>query len=120
MGYDFSVHPHVRTDAGVGEGSRKSAFWGEEYVIAEMKFCISSTPLVSAVKHMAARTFKGKIKITEKESFFSLNFNVYINLDNRDRARAIDKQQRRQISLEGKHENEIAAVRKFEMLAATR
>ena len=31
---------------------------------------------------MAARTFR------EKKSFFPLNFNVYINLDNRERARA--------------------------------
>ena len=27
----------------------------------------------------------------KNESFFSLNFNVYINLDNRERARAINK-----------------------------
>ena len=37
---------------------------------------------------MAARTFREKTKTTKKESFFSLNFNVYINLDNRERARA--------------------------------
>ena len=28
---------------------------GEEYVIAELKFCILSTPLVSAVNHMTTR-----------------------------------------------------------------
>ena len=27
----------------------------------------------------------------KKESFFSLNFNVYVNLDNRERARARNK-----------------------------
>ena len=41
-------------------------------------------------------------------------------MDNRERARARDKKQRRQISLEEKHENLIAGVRKWEMLAATK
>ena len=36
-----------------------------------------------------------------------------------ERARARDKKQRRPISLEEEHENFIAAVRKWEMLAAT-
>ena len=35
----------------------------------------------------AARTFGGK----KTESFFPLNFNVYINLDNRERAKAKKK-----------------------------
>ena len=42
--------------------------------------------LVSAVNHMAARTFSEREK---KKDFFPLNFNVYINLENRERARAI-------------------------------
>ena len=41
-------------------------------------------------------------------------------MDNREGARARDKKQRRQISLEEKHENFIAGVRKWEMLAATK
>ena len=40
-------------------------------------------------------------------------------MDNRERARVRDKIQRTPISLEEKHENFIAAVRKSEMLAAT-
>ena len=59
---------------------------GEEYVIAEVKFSISTNSLVSAVNHKAAWTFGEKKK--KQESFFLLNFNVYINLDNRERARA--------------------------------
>ena len=40
-------------------------------------------------------------------------------MDNRERVTARDKTRRTQISLEEKHENFIAAVRKSEMLAAT-
>ena len=40
-------------------------------------------------------------------------------MDNRERVTARDKTQRKPISLEEKHENFIAAVRKSEMLAAT-
>ena len=54
---------------------------GEEYVIAEVKFCISRSSLVSAVNHKAARTLREK-KTKKQESFFTLNFNVYINLEN--------------------------------------
>ena len=53
--------------------------------------------------------------------FFQLKCNVYIDLGNRERARVRGKKQRRPISLEEKHENFIAAVRKkWEMLAATK
>ena len=52
--------------------------------MAELKFFISSTSLVSAVNHMAAGLLEKKIN----ESFSPLNFNVYINLDNRERARS--------------------------------
>ena len=41
-------------------------------------------------------------------------------MDNRERARASDKKQRRRISLEEKHETFIAAVRKWEIAAATK
>ena len=50
--------------------------------------------------------------------FLALFFYVYTHVDNRERARASDWKQRRRISLEEKHENSIAAVRKWEMLAA--
>ena len=68
---------------------------GEEYVIAELKFCILSTPLVSAVNHMTTRTFREKKTTTTTTTrrrkkmnlFFPLNLNVYINLDKLARAR---------------------------------
>ena len=41
-------------------------------------------------------------------------------MDNRERARASDWKKRRRISLEETHENFIGAVRKLEMLAATK
>ena len=63
---------------------------GEEYVIAEVKFCIPSTSLVSVVNHMATRPGLLEEKKNNK-SFFPLNFNVYINLDNRERAKAKKK-----------------------------
>ena len=55
FGYDVSVRTPVRTEA--GEGGRESQVGplGEEYVIAEVKFCIPSTSLVSVVNHMATR-----------------------------------------------------------------
>ena len=62
FGYDVSVRSPVRTDA--GEGGRESEVnpSGEEYVIAEVKFCISSTSFVSEVNHMTVRTFREKKK----------------------------------------------------------
>ena len=63
--------------------------------MAEVKFSISSNSLVSVANHMAARPFGDKKKTKQKpkrnESFFPLNFNVYINLNNRERARARNK-----------------------------
>ena len=56
---------------------------------------------------------RSDLKREEKnESFFPLNFNVYINLDNREGARARKKYKLRPIWLEEKHENYIAAVKK--------
>ena len=53
--------------------------------------------------------------------FFLLNFNVYTDADNKERARARDKKQRRRLSWEEKHENYyVAAVRNWETLAATK
>ena len=46
------------------------------------------------------------------DSFFRLYFNAFIDMDNRGRVRARDKEQRWPISLEEKHKNFIAAVRK--------
>ena len=41
---------------------------------------------------MAARTYREKKTATTKaESFFRLNFNVYINVDNREKATARNK-----------------------------
>ena len=68
---------------------------------------------------MATRTFRQKKYNNNKaDYFFRLNFNVYINVDKRERATARDKKQRRPISLEEKRDNFIAVVRR-EMLAAT-
>ena len=75
----YSVRPSVNS-LGVREGNHK---W-QLVVIAEVKFFISSTSLVSMLNHTAARAFRGK----KNESFFPLNFNVYINLDNREIARS--------------------------------
>ena len=48
-----------------------------------------------------------------------LNFNVYIDINNSERARARDKKRPISLDLE-KHENSIAAVRKGEMLATSK
>ena len=57
FGYDVSVRPPVRTDAGRGGRESEVSPSGEGDVIAEVKFCISRTSLVSAVNHMAAPGF---------------------------------------------------------------
>ena len=69
-------------------------------------------PRVSAVNRIASRPFRDKKTTTKADSFFRLNFNVYIDVDNRQRARTRDKNQRRPISSEEKRKNFIAAVRK--------
>ena len=68
---------------------------------------------------MAARTFRKK-KQQQSRVFFDVIFDVYTHVDNRGRARASDWKQRRRISWEEEHENFIAAVRKREMLAASK
>ena len=55
FGYDVSVRTPVRTEAGGGGRESQVGPLGEEYVIAEVKFCIPSTSLVSVVNHMATR-----------------------------------------------------------------
>ena len=44
---------------------------GKEYLKVEVKFCISSTSVVSAVNHMAAWTFREKTKINKKKPSIS-------------------------------------------------
>ena len=75
---------------------------------------------VSAVNRIASRAFRDKNNNNKANSFFRLNFNVYIDVDNGERARARDKKQRRKISLKEKHENFIVAVRNMDILAATK
>ena len=55
LGYDFSVRPPVRTDAGREGRESEVSPSGEEYVIAEVKFCVPSTSLVSVENHIATR-----------------------------------------------------------------
>ena len=52
FGYDVSVRPPICTDAGEGGRESEVSPSGEEHVIAEVKFCISNTSLVSAVNQM--------------------------------------------------------------------
>ena len=59
---------------------------------------------------MATRTFREEKNSNNKAgSFFRLDFNVYTDVDNRERARARDKTNEKK---KKKHENFIAAVRK--------
>ena len=74
---------------------------------------------VSAVNRLATRSFREEKTSNNKAgSFFRLDFNVYTDVDNRERARAKDKKTREK--KKEKHENFIAAVRKWEMQAATK
>ena len=74
-------------------------------------------PRVAAVNCcMATRTFREeKYNNNKVDSFFRLNFNVYIDVKwttEKELEREIKKTQRRPISLEEKRENLLAAVRK--------
>ena len=60
---------------------------------------------------MATRTFREKNN-NKVESFFRRDFNVFIDVDNRERGRARDNKQRRIISLE---ENIKKLKRRLEM-----
>ena len=64
-----------RTDSGGGGRESGVTPSGEEYVIAEVKVCISGTPLVSAVNHMAAQTFREE-KTNNKK--MSLSFHLIL------------------------------------------
>ena len=70
-------------------------------------------PHVLAVSRIATRTSREKKNNSKAESL------VYIFVDNRERARTRDTKQRRRISLEQRHENYIAAGRRWEMLATS-
>ena len=69
---------------------------------------------------MAARTFRERKEQQQSPVLFDIIFDVYTHVDNRERARASDWKQRKKMSLEGKHENFMAEVRKWEMLAASK
>ena len=69
---------------------------------------------------MAAGPLEREKKQQQIRVFFDVIFDVYIHVDNRERARASDWKQRRKISLEEKHENFMAEVRKWEMLEASK
>ena len=74
-------------------------------------------PHVSAVNRLATRTFREEKTSNNKAgSFFRLDFNVYTDVDNRERARAKDEKTKEK--KKEKHENFIAAVRKWEMQVA--
>ena len=66
--------PRFRTAAEGGGRESEVSPSGREYVIAEMKFSISSTSLVSAVNYMAARTFRGNKKQQKNRVFLSSKF----------------------------------------------
>ena len=74
-------------------------------------------PCVLAINCMATRTFREKKQSKAESFFFRLNFNVYNDVDNRERARTRDKKNRGD---EEKHDNFISAVRRKEMLTATK
>ena len=75
--------------------------------------CFKHPRVSGVVNRMATRTFREKKYNNNKaDSFFRLNFNVYNNVDKRERARRSNKKQRRPSSLEEKRENFIAMVRK--------
>ena len=69
---------------------------------------------------MAARTLRETKRKQQSRVFFGGIFYVYTHVVNRERAKASDWKQRRRILLEEKHENFIAAVRKWDMLAASK
>ena len=85
----YSVCPY--TLSGWGKGITSVSPSGEEYAIAEVNFLCQAPGSFSAVNHMAAWAFReennnNNNNNNKTSSFFPLNFNVYINLDNRERA----------------------------------
>ena len=75
-------------------------------------------PHVSAVNRMATRTFREEENSNNKaDSFFRLDFNVYTDVDNKERARVSDKTNEKK---KEKQDNFITAVRKWEIQEATK
>ena len=57
---------------------------------------------------MAARTYREKNNKNNKdESFFTLNFNVYINVDNREKVRARNKTTTTKTNLVGRKTKKV-------------
>ena len=80
------------------------------------RFCLEGN-------RMAIWTFRERKKKTKKSCLFLRYFlclHPLLSADYRKRVRASDSKQRRRISLEETHGNFIAAVRKWEMLAASK
>ena len=83
--------------------SKKFWFW-RKYVRTSTPSCkpdwnfAFQVPTGSAVNRIATQTFQEKTTTTKPILSSDLNFNVYIDVDNRERARARDKKQRRPIS----------------------
>ena len=69
---------------------------------------------------MAARTFREK-KEQQSRVFFDVIFNVYSHVDNREKELEwVIEDKGDEFLWEKKHENFIAAVKKWEMLAASK
>ena len=78
-------------------------------MLAGVKYRISSTARFGGKSH-GRRDLKRE-KITRPSPFFQLNFNVYTDVDDREKAEGRDKVQKRRVSLKEKHENVSLAVR---------
>ena len=75
-------------------------------------------PFVFVMNRMATWTYRKK-KQQQGESFFRLNFDVYTDMDNRERASARKESKGDEFRWK-KDENFLVAVRKWEMLAASK
>ena len=66
------------------------------YVRPPLHVSRGEAPALTAVKRIATRTFREEKNSNNKAgSFFRLDFNVYTDVDNRERARSRDKKRRR-------------------------
>ena len=68
----------------------------------------------------SSRFYLAGNRMAARTVFFDVIFDVFTHVGNGERARGSDCKQRRLISLQGKHENVVAAVRKWEILAASK
>ena len=101
---------------------RPSAPLAHQYKIIQSSGMATQMQLEVLVQgnRMAAGLLEREKKQQQIRVFFDVIFDVYIHVDNRERAKASDWKQRRKISLEEKHENFMAEVRKWEMLEASK